>query len=110
LDAVDSGATPGTVSEWPGEEIHLRGGIKLSEHQVTLEEVLGLARVRGRLPIRLHLIGMQPACLEIGCVLSPAVAAALHEMLERAETVLRGWLNAARTAELSHREAIIGSV
>jgi hydrogenase maturation protease len=91
LDAVDSGKTAGTVIEIPREAIPRFGGIKLSEHQVTLQEVLGLARIRGHLPARMILIGMQPADLSTGDSLSPTAADALPEMLARAEAVLREW-------------------
>ena len=92
LDAVDSNSPPGSIIELGGDSIPRYAGIKLSEHQVTLQEVLGLARIRGRFPPRTILIGMQPADLSTGDTLSPAAAAALPEMLEKAEAVLRAWL------------------
>ncbi len=91
LDAVDAHQPPGTVIELRGDEIPLFSGIKLSQHQVTFQEVLGLAAVRGKLPPHLHLIGVQPADLAIGLDLSPVVAAALPEVLRRAAAVLEGW-------------------
>ncbi len=91
LDAVDSNAPPGSIIELGGDSIPQFAGIKLSEHQVTLQEVLGLARIRGRFPRRMMLIGMQPADLATGDTLSPVAAAALPEMLERAEAVMRAW-------------------
>lgn len=91
LDAVDGGAPPGTLIQLSGDAIPQYAGIKLSEHQVTLQDVLGLARVRGRMPKRLALVGMQPASLETGDTLSATAAAALPEMLEKAEAVLREW-------------------
>jgi hydrogenase maturation protease len=92
LDAVDFGQTPGTVSTLEGDSIQRFAGIKLSEHQVTLQEVLGLAQIRGRLPGRIMLIGMQPAILATGDSLSPTASAALPEMLAKAETMLRSWI------------------
>ncbi len=91
LDAVDAHRPAGTVIELAGAEIPLFSGIKLSQHQVTFQEVLGLAAVRGKLPPHLHLIGVQPADLAIGLELSPTVAAALPEVLRRAADVLTGW-------------------
>jgi|WetSurMetagenome_2_1015567.scaffolds.fasta_scaffold152636_2 hydrogenase maturation protease len=92
LDAVDCGSPPGSVIELGGDSIPQYAGIKLSEHQVTLQEVLGLARIRGRFPPRVMLIGMQPADLSTGDSLSPIAAAALPEVVARAEKVLRAWL------------------
>ena len=94
LDAVDAHQPPGAVIELAGDEIPLFSGIKLSQHQVTFQEVLGLAAVRGKLPAHLHLIGVQPADLAIGLELSPVVAAALPEVIRRASTVLAKWLKA----------------
>jgi hydrogenase maturation protease len=91
LDAVDARQAPGTVIELTGNEIPLFSGIKLSQHQITFQEVLGLASVRGKLPPNLHLIGVQPADLEIGLQLSPTVAVALPEVVRRAVAVLDAW-------------------
>jgi hydrogenase maturation protease len=91
LDAVDARQAPGTVIELARDEIPLFTGIKLSQHQVTFQEVLGLATVRDKLPPYLHLIGVQPADLAIGLELSPTVAAALPEVIRRAVAVLGAW-------------------
>ena len=60
LDAVDAGAAPGGLIEMSDSDIRLFTGVKMSEHQVTFQEVLGLAFIRGKLPPHLHLIGAQP--------------------------------------------------
>jgi hydrogenase maturation protease len=91
LDAVDARQPPGAVVELAGDEIPLFSGIKLSQHQVTFQEVLGLAAVRGKLPSHLHLIGVQPADLAVGLELSPVVAGALPEVMHRAAAVLGAW-------------------
>ncbi len=65
--------------------------MKLSEHQVTFQEVLGLASFRGLLPETLHLVGAQPADIGIGLELSPAIASAMPRIVERAVAILTGW-------------------
>jgi hypothetical protein len=40
--------------------------VKISQHQLIFQEVPGLARIRGKLPTHLYLIGVQPADLSIG--------------------------------------------
>jgi hydrogenase maturation protease len=92
LDSVNAGKPAGTVIELSKEEIPLYGGIKMSQHQVTFQEVLGLANIRGKLPEQLHLIGIQPEDLSIGLELSPVVENALPEVLRRADVVLRDWV------------------
>ena len=91
LDAADGRRAPGALIELRGEEIPLYAGVKLSQHQVTFQEVLGLAKMRGRLPPHLHLIGVQPADLSLGLELSPVVAAAVPAALARSRYMLTAW-------------------
>lgn len=91
LDAVNAGAQGGTVIELRRDEIPLFAGVKMSQHQLTFQEVLGLAQVRGKLPEYLHLIGVQPEDLSVGVGLSVVVAKAIPGVLKRAEAVLREW-------------------
>ena len=91
LDAVDAGREPGSVIELDKDDIPIFGGYRLSQHQLTFQEVLGLALIREKLPEHLYLIGIQPASLEIGVDLSPVVEAALPIMLDKAAEVLHRW-------------------
>jgi len=91
LDAVDAGVEPGTVVELNRDEIPLFSGVKMSEHQITFQEVLGLAKIRDRLPENLHLVGVQPSDMQIGVGVSPAVEGVMKKVLERSKRVLRGW-------------------
>jgi hydrogenase maturation protease len=65
--------------------------IKLSDHQVTFQEVLGLAKFRQHLPEKLCLIGIQPMDLSIGVGLSPVVAEAIPLVVKAAKSVLCEW-------------------
>ena len=91
LDAVDAGRPPGSVIELARDEIPLLRGVKLSEHQVTFQEVLGLASFRGRLPETLHLVGAQPADTSIGLELSSPIAAAIPRIVDRVAELLADW-------------------
>jgi len=91
LDAVNAGKVPGSIVELTKEQIPLFAGTKMSQHQLTFQEVLGLAHVRGALPEHLHLIGVQPADLSTGVGMSEAVRQALPEVLQRAKEILRRW-------------------
>ena len=91
LDAVDARKTPGTIIELRGDEIPLFSQIKLSWHQVTFQEVLQLAGVRGNLPGRLHLVGAQPADISIGFGLSPVIGPLVPDLAGRAVAVLKKW-------------------
>lgn len=91
LDAIDAAQPGGTLIEMRKEEIPLYRGVMLSEHQVSFQEVLGLALFRDRLPQHLHLIGVQPADLSAGLELSPTVAAVLPALVERTRRLLHDW-------------------
>lgn len=91
LDAADAHRPPGALIELTREQIPLYSGIKLSQHQITFQEVLGLANIRGKLPGHLHLIGAQPADLSLGIGLSLVVEAAMPGLIEKARAVLDAW-------------------
>jgi len=91
LDAVDAKKSPGTLVELTKEEIPLYSGIMLSQHQITFQEVLGLAQIRGYLPEYLHLIGIQPEDMSIGLELSPVVVKTLPQMIQAAQKQLISW-------------------
>lgn len=91
LDSVNAKKAPGTVVELAKEQIPLYSGIKMSQHQVTFQEVLGLANIRGNLPENLHLIGIQPEDLSVGLGFSSSVENALPQVVERAIAVLNRW-------------------
>ena len=91
LDAVDTGSPAGTLTIFSREEIPRFSGIKMSQHQVTFQEVLGLAEMRGNLPPCLHLVGAQPDDLSIGLGLSQTVEEVLPVMVHAAVDVLANW-------------------
>lgn len=91
LDAVNAGKPAGTIIELDKEDIPLYSGVKLSQHQITFQEVLGLANVRGFLPENIYLIGVQPEDLSIGLGMSESVARSLPEVVIKAEDILKKW-------------------
>jgi len=92
LDSIVSRfSLPGQVMEMSKDEIPLYRNIKMSDHQITFQEVLGLAKFRDKFPEFLHLVGAQPVDMTIGYGISPKIEAVMPDILERAERVLRGW-------------------
>jgi hydrogenase maturation protease len=91
LDAVDRGEKGGSLIDMPGEEIPLFSRIRLSQHQVSFQEVLGLARIRDHFPRRIHLLGIQPVDLSSGLELSPEVNESLPLLVRRAGEILGQW-------------------
>jgi hydrogenase maturation protease len=82
---------PGSVMELAKDEIPLYRNIKMSDHQITFQEVLGIAKFRDLFPEHLHLVGAQPVDMSIGYGISPEIEKILPEILSRAERVLAEW-------------------
>jgi hydrogenase maturation protease len=85
LDAVSSGARPGTVRRIdahretiPVEAFHS------STHAFNVAEAIELARVLHRLPRRLIVFGVEGARFDAGVGLSPPVARAVERLVARA--------------------------
>lgn len=91
LDAVNARQDPGSVLELDGEEIPMYTGIKMSDHQITFQEVLGLAKFREKLPGHLHLVGAVPFDLGIGTELSPEISEVIPDLLAKAEQIITDW-------------------
>ena len=91
LDAVNAGQPAGTIVELTKDQIPFQAGVKLSQHQVSFQEVLAMARWRGHLPAYLHLVGIQPGNVSLGLELSPMVERALSDVVSRAVAVLKNW-------------------
>lgn len=91
LDAANAGKAPGALITLERDEIPLYAGVKMSQHQATFQEVLGLANIRGKLPPFLQLVGAQPADLTVGVGLSETITAVLPDIVRQATAVLQQW-------------------
>jgi hydrogenase maturation protease len=91
VDAIRAGGTPGELVVIERDGLPRGLGIKLSPHQIDLQEVLALAELRGRLPGEAVAIGLEPERVELGCGLSPAVARGLDALLEGIGERLTTW-------------------
>ena len=85
LDAIDYKLPPGTLRVLRDAEVPVYSDAVMSLHQASFMELLSLARLRGRFPSRITLIGVQPEVLDdLGGSLSPSVRARLDEAVELA--------------------------
>ncbi len=89
LDAIDVGATPGTLVELEQDQIPRLFARKLSPHEVDLREVLALADLRGTMPAETVALGLQPADVSMSTDLTPVVAAGMDALLEAVVRRLR---------------------
>lgn len=84
VDAVCSGAPPGTLHRWDVGTAPLpeRGFRGLSTHGLGLREVVDLARSLGLLPPRMVVLGVEGRSFQLGAPLSEEVRQALDRLLE----------------------------
>lgn len=98
VDAMVSGAEPGTsvAIEWPaagpagpvGVGPVGVGSTPASTHSIGLAAALELARLLGRLPSALTVVGVEGAAFDLLTPLSPAVAAAVEPVVGRVASLL----------------------
>lgn len=92
LDAVKRGQPPGSLVKLDGAEVPVFFRSKLSPHQISICDVLASLEFIGDKPKDMVLIGVEPASLELGLELTPAVAARIPGMVDlaAAELAARG--------------------
>jgi hydrogenase maturation protease len=92
VDAALMGEPPGTVRVFEGEAMDRQlSGIGKSVHEVSLMDLMDMARITDSLPGHRALVGVEPAVVDWGDELSPAVAAAVPEAMARIRDLLRAW-------------------
>jgi hydrogenase maturation protease len=91
LDAVEIGKPPGTLARLEGDEIPTVVALKMSMHQVGLQETLAMASFRSTIPKRMVLWGMVPASLALGTDLTATAAGRLDELVRAAVRELKDW-------------------
>jgi hydrogenase maturation protease len=91
LDAIRTGAPPGTVMELERDQLPRYLSHKLSPHQIDLREVLALAELRGRLTSSTVAIGAEPERVELSTTLSPTVERSLDEVIRVVVDRLARW-------------------
>ena len=91
IDAVNAGAPPGSLVRLENEQIPQTLALKMSMHQVGLQELLAVMALRGQTPPRVVLWGMEPLILEPGLDLSEPVLANLDTLVASVVAELRSW-------------------
>jgi len=105
IDAIVTGAPPGTVQWSDGREVGWNQAAPASSHGFDVAQAFELARIVDRLPAVLRLCGIEAERFEMGSGLSTPVREAAKMVIEqvRREFALRG----AKTLEKPVREALI---
>ena len=85
IDAVKGGGQPGSIYRFEIEDCPPYPDIfKTSVHQISILEVIHLSSLIGSTP-RTTIIGIEPACVEMGMELSPPVAAKIPKIIQMIE-------------------------
>lgn len=90
LDAIDTGAAPGTLLRFAGEQIDDLP-IAKSVHLLGFSDLIGALRLTGGAPAEIVVLGVQPEKIEWGTVLTATVQAALPGLIESAVTQVERW-------------------
>ncbi len=84
MDAMRSGAQPGTIRQFDAGRKRLpKGAFGVSSHLLGLVDAVETARALGRLPSNLIVFGIEGESYGFGDPLSPPVAGAVPETVER---------------------------
>jgi hydrogenase maturation protease len=82
VDAVLTGSPPGTLVRIDGEDVMDAVRERLSPHQVGVADLLDAARLIGRYPSTVTLLGLVPEFIDLSVVRSSSVEAKLDELVE----------------------------
>lgn len=93
LDAVRTGAAPGTLVRVDGERIPVFFRSKLSPHQIALPDVLASLELLDAMPKEIVVLGVEFESLELGLEMTPAIAAQVPVLAAMAaqELLRRGY-------------------
>lgn len=93
VDAARLQEPPGTVRvlQQDAMDEFLRGRTRSSVHELSLAELLDMARLTGRLPARRAFVGIQPELIAAGTELSPAVSAGLKTACIHVRALIARW-------------------
>lgn len=92
IDAAAMGGAPGEVRVFEGDAMEQQLSRHASSvHEVSLTELLDIARLTDSLPARRALVGIEPALVDWGDALTPAVDAAVPVAMERVRELLDRW-------------------
>jgi hydrogenase maturation protease len=100
VDVVTAAGLPGTLVRYSGTEFSLqRLPIKLSPHQIGIQEMLLVSQLRNRCPADVQLLGVVPSCIEPGTELSPALSQRLPEIACQLVQELKGRLGCRKSSD-----------
>src|SRR5579864_993922 len=89
VDAVETGASFGTVRLWDGGKASFPADKSVSTHGLGVSAAIRLARVLGRLPDRLQVYGIEGRRFEHGTEVSPELKPAVEHVVRQINAARR---------------------
>ena len=91
LDVIEGDGAPGELRRFEKDDIMLdRIPVKLSPHQIGIQETLLMSELRGFCPEKVTLLGVLPVSLDASDKLSPTVSGRLDDVAQIIVTELAG--------------------
>jgi len=92
VDAARMGKPPGTTRIFEEEAMDRQlGGKGKSVHEVSLADLMDMARLAGTLPLRRALVGIEPAAVDWGDTLTAAVETAVPMAMDAIRALIHRW-------------------
>lgn len=91
VDAINGGNSPGTIYEFPHEEMNNYFTDAISVHEVGMQDILRIRALQEDPLEDAVVIGVEPESLELGLDLSESTQAVVEEVKERVLAVLQSW-------------------
>jgi len=90
LDAIDDGASPGTLLKFEGDDVSRLPAAK-SVHLLGFADLLAAMRLTGSIPSEVVVLGVQPEVIAWGTALSARVEATLPHLVDAAVAQINDW-------------------
>jgi hydrogenase maturation protease len=84
LDAVQTGASAGSLVTLRHEEVPVYFGLRITPHQLGLSDVLATLELTGEQPGSVTVLGLVPSSLEMSLDLSPLIGERLQDLVDAA--------------------------
>ena len=84
LDAVQTGAAPGTLVALRDDDVPVYFGLRVTPHQLGLADVLATLELSDERPANVTVLGLVPSSLELTLELSPLIRSKLDGLVQAA--------------------------
>lgn len=91
LDAIEAGKAPGEMVTITADEVPAFLSMKISPHQIGVQDLLATAQLMGYTPPEVMILGVQPDWLRVGLELSPAATTQVEPLARLALLQLETW-------------------